>query len=141
MKVLVKLRVYANSVKDDVVQAKNISLETQRTDTLHGILRNAIRKARWNENGLRTRSIRFYDRDFDDHVDVEEDERPVDLGKYEVELERMPRTAVAMASQSLRIAATSTGRASPEVHQNGDTPVEFYVKGLAGRVLAFKLLT
>lgn len=52
-------------------------------------------------------------------MDVEADERPVDLGKYEVELERMPRIAVATFSQSLPVATTSTGSASPEAHQNG----------------------
>ncbi|KAH7693551.1 hypothetical protein AAVH_39412, partial [Aphelenchoides avenae] len=120
-KVLVKLRVYANSANNDVAQAKNISLETQWTDTLGGILCNAIRKARWNEYGQRTRSIRFYDRDFDEDVDVKEDGRPVDLDKYGVELERMRRIAVATASQSLPIAATSTGRVSTEL---GGSPPE-----------------
>ncbi|KAH7696629.1 hypothetical protein AAVH_36299, partial [Aphelenchoides avenae] len=142
MKVLVKLRVYAGDVNNHIVQAKNILLERSSLEMhiLADIIGDAIQKARWNESGLRTRSIRFYDKDFEEYVDVEEDERPADMGKYEVELEKTPRIAVATASHRLPIAATSAGRLESEDLQNGDKPVEFYVKTLSGRKLTFKLL-
>ncbi|KAH7709140.1 hypothetical protein AAVH_23589 [Aphelenchoides avenae] len=136
MKVLIRLRVYDDN--DDVVQRKDVSVETQRTDTLRGVLRNAIRKARWNENGLRTHSIRLYDQDFDTDVDVEEDERPVHLGQYRVELEEMPPVAVATPSPSPPTAAATS---AVKIEQNEDTPVEFYVKSLSGQKLTFYLLT
>lgn len=154
MKVLVILRTYR-----DVFQEKSIAVEAQRTDTLHGILRNAIQKAGWNENELRTRSIRVYDEDFEDYVDVGEDERPVDFGRYEVLLQSKTGIEVAAASQTRPTAATNIARFSAGARQTGyvrtfatasrsestgtfrDMPVEFYVKSIAGRTLTFKLLT
>ncbi|KAH7709141.1 hypothetical protein AAVH_23590 [Aphelenchoides avenae] len=142
MKVLVKLRVHAGDINSQVVQAKNIMLERSSLGThiLADVIGDAIQKARWIESGLRTRSIRFYDKDFEEYVDVEEDERPVGLGKYEVVLEKTPRIAVATASHGLPIAATSAGRLASEDHQNGQTSVEFYVKSLSGRMFTFNIL-
>lgn len=138
MKVLFKLHVYAANTRNDVVPSKNISLKALRTDTLGDVLRNAIQKAGWNEDELRTRSIRFFDEDFYEYVDIGDDAHPADLGKYEVDLESIRRPEV--RRNGCVPGRTKKSRAHCRLN-NVSTPDEFCVELLSGQLLAFSLLT
>lgn len=100
MKVLVKLHQYSGGGDDVLIESKSVTVDADPSSHVRTVVYNAIHKANWNEGGLRMRSIKYRDKDFDEELDANESDRVVNLATYDVVLVREPARGGVFADAS-----------------------------------------